>query len=75
MGRIEIGFTDFRVVIFACAAVGGGIGFGAGGETGVEDGSLDVVVWVGVDAIAGLGGLRYLEVPRTPACDFGGGLG
>lgn len=40
----------------------------------VEDGPRDAVVRVGVDAGAGLGGLRPLEGPGAPVADAGAGL-
>lgn len=68
---VEICGAFLGAVVGACAAVAGGVAFCAGGEARVEDGALDIVVWIGVDAVAGFGGLCYLEVPRTPTCDLG----
>lgn len=63
---VVVWFADVVGVVGAGAAIGWCLGFGACGEAGIECGTLDVAVGVGVDAIAGFGGLRYLEVPGTP---------
>ncbi len=42
-------------------------------KAGVEDWSLDVVVRVGVDAVAGLQGRRELKRPWAPALHERGG--
>lgn len=61
-------------VVVARAAVGGGARALAGGEARVEDGARDVVVRVGVDAVAGLGRRGRLEVPGAPVADVGARL-
>lgn len=71
---VEVWLAYFGVVERTCTAVFCGVGFGAGGEAGVEYRALDVVVWVWVDTVTWLGGLLFLEVPRTPVCYHGIGL-
>jgi hypothetical protein len=71
---IVVGLAFIGIVIRVCAAVGWGIGFCASGEAGIEDGTLDVGIWIGIDSITGLGGLSDLEIPGTPGGYLVGGL-
>ena len=63
---VQTGLADGRVLVRTRAAVLGLVVLGAGGETRVEDGALDVVVRVGIHAVSGLGGRGDLQVPRAP---------
>ena len=72
---IVVGFAFIGIVVRACATVGWGIGFCASGEAGIEDGTLNVGIWIGIDSITGLGGLSDLKIPGTPGGYLVGGLG
>ncbi len=69
------GLARVWIVVLARAAVPGVMGGRARREARVEDGSLDVVVWVREDAVARLRWRVYLEVPRAPVAYASIGLG
>lgn len=55
-----------RTSVVAGAAVFVVVPFGAGRETGIKDRSLDVVIGIWVDAIAGFSRRIELKGPWTP---------
>ena len=63
---VQARLADFRVVELARAADGRLVGGRARRQARVEDGPLDAVVRVRVDAVAGFDGRVHLQVPGAP---------